>query len=73
MHMHIMMILIMIMMILTILIILITKAKPISYDVFMVKNLAAKPDQLKEYMVDNGPAAGTSKRFDFDDGDDDVL
>ena len=72
MHMHIIMILIMIMMILTILIILITKAKPISYDVFMVKNLAAKPDQLKEYMIDNGPTAGTSKRFDDDgSGDDD--
>ena len=43
------------------------QAKPISYDVFMVKNLAAKPDELREYMVKYGPAAGTSKRFDDDD------
>ena len=31
---------------------------------FTVENLAAKPDQLKKYMIENGPSAGTSKRFD---------
>ena len=39
------------------------QAQPISYNVFTVENLAAKPDQLKKYMIENGPAAGTSKRF----------
>jgi len=39
------------------------KAQPISYNVFTVENLAAKPDQLKKYMIENGPAAGTSKRW----------
>ena len=47
------------------------QAKPISYDVFMVKNLAGKPDELREYMIKYGPAAGTSKRFDDHDDDDD--
>merc|ERR1711962_348101 len=28
-----------------------------------VENLASKPDQLKKYMIENGPAAGTSKRW----------
>merc|ERR1719490_150025 len=39
------------------------KANPVSYDVFMVKNLASKPDELREYMVQNGPASGTTKRW----------
>ena len=47
-----------------------TQAQPISYNVFTVENLAAKPDQLKKYMIENGPAAGTSKRFDNDSVDD---
>ena len=52
-----------------------SQAQPISYNVFTVENLAAKPDQLKKYMIENGPAAGTSKRFDddsVDDGDNEV-
>ena len=36
---------------------------------FTVDNLAAKPDQLKKYMIENGPAAGTSKRFKDDSVD----
>ena len=41
------------------------KASPVSYSVFQTDPLSGPPEQLKEYMIENGPAAGLSRRWEL--------